>query len=217
MTVPCVPVAMTTARTRRRRRREQHSARNGANHDAGHWLHDDTANNERAAAGIVGRLSCADDRGKRRDARCDPTAVYAGHRPGCGDDAASDAEHAINSTGDARRPIDSSERAQDAGRAGHDGPRHVEPAGDPEPVVALATEGVIVMRTESPWVRRLWPYEGWTFGRPAGAEPESYGASYDIHSVTNRIHVRTTEWIVSRWPCWPTSWLYDPSSLKQNE
>jgi hypothetical protein len=62
--------------------------------------------------------------------------VYAGHRPGCGDDAASDADHPFNRTGGARGLVDSSDRAQDAGRAGHDGPRHVEPAGDPEPVVA---------------------------------------------------------------------------------
>jgi hypothetical protein len=95
-------------------------------------IHDDVD----AASGIVGGLSCADDCGKRRDARCDPTAVYAGHRPGCGDDAASDAEHAVNRAGDARSSIDSSDIAPHAGRAGHDDPRHVESAGDPEPVVA---------------------------------------------------------------------------------
>jgi hypothetical protein len=32
--------------------------------------------------------------------------------------------------------------------------------------------------------------------------------------VTNRIHARTTEWMASRWPCWPATWLHDPSSPK---
>jgi hypothetical protein len=112
---------------------ERSSTKHGAGTEHGQPAIDDVVD---AASGIGGGLSCADDRGKRRDARCDPTAVYAGHWPGCGDDAASDAEHAVNRTGGARRPIDSSDRAQDAGRAGRDGPRHVEPAGDPEPVVA---------------------------------------------------------------------------------
>jgi hypothetical protein len=113
--------------------RERSSTKHGARTEYGQpSIHDDVD----AASGIVGGLSCADDCGKRRDARCDPTAVYAGHRPGCGDDAASDAEHAVNRAGDARSSIDSSDIAPHAGRAGHDDPRHVESAGDPEPVVA---------------------------------------------------------------------------------
>jgi hypothetical protein len=62
--------------------------------------------------------------------------VYARHRPRGDDDAAGDADHAVNSTGDARHPVDSSDVAEHACRAGHDSPRHVEPAGDPEPLVA---------------------------------------------------------------------------------
>jgi len=146
-----------------------------------------------AAAGNVAGVSGADDRRKRRGRECDPAALHAGYGPGLDDDAAGDAQYAVDVTGHTGGALDCSALAKQAGGARDDSAGHVQSAGDPEP---LAKENFM-------WVRRLWPEERETVKQPAGADPESHGASHDVKSPAGQVRVRAREWVTLRWPCWP--------------
>jgi len=193
----------------------------GAQHGAG-AQHDQPAvdNGVHAAAGDVACVSRPDHRGQRRHAGRDPAAVHAGHGSGLDDHTAGDADHAVNDAADAGRAVHGSTGPELARDPGHDGAGHVESARDSESVAEsmdVPAGGVIVSRSKSMWVRRLWPEERSAFERPVGADPESHGASHDVKSTASRIRMQAKEWVTLRWPCWPATWLNDPESREPKE
>lgn len=75
-----------------------------------------------AASGHVARVAVIDHRRKRRGGKCDPAALYAGHRSRLDDNAA----------GDPKRAVHGSAVAEHAGDSRNDRAGHLEPAGNPE-------------------------------------------------------------------------------------